>query len=492
MNNKNANCEGCGSRMQPKWVACPWCGRGSSPAMGAYAPPNSIEAEQSTLGAMLISRSAIDIAREQVDQADFYRETHQTLFDVVTVLHDRGDPVDLITVQEELRNREKLDWIGGISYLTSLFETTPTAANVEYYAKIVQEKAILRRLITAALEIIGLCQGEFDDINDIIVQSEEAIAQTVKNFGGDADDEGFDDILRQAFDEIDEAIESGGKRCGQYIGLPRFDDVTGGLRGGDLVVVSGETSMGKTSFAMQAAEHVAIDDDDPKTVLVIEPEMSKKELVLRQLSSRSRVQTLNIERGKLSQDQVDAVYTAAGRLAVPNLRVIVSTGKVSEIALLARRIQRTRGLGMIVVDGLTLLQPSKPQSIRELEVSNIAYGLKALAVLLNIPIVAVCQLNEGNKTRQNKRPQLRDLRESRAIAHAADKVIFLYSETYFQESEADGDDYIDSSDNLEAMEVILAKHRNGPRKRIKMLFDRPFRRFIDRDPALLEDGSTAI
>ncbi len=269
-------------------------GNGAGGPLGAYVPPHSIEAEQSTLGAMLIERSAVEKVFEILEKEDFYRENHQTLFDVVTTLAERDEPVDLITVQEELKNRDKLDAIGGIAYLTALFDTVPTAANVEYYARIVEEKATLRRLIEASLEIIGSARGEVEDVSEVLDQAERAIfgvsqQRTTAYFSP------LRTLLLSVYDKAEELSEMKSRISGLSTGIHDFDMITSGLQSTDLIIVAARPSMGKTSLCLSIAEHVALKEKKP--VAIFSLEMSKEQLALRMLCSQAQVNSHKLRTG---------------------------------------------------------------------------------------------------------------------------------------------------------------------------------------------------
>lgn len=457
-------------------------GRGdsSSSALGAYVPPNSIEAEQSTLGAMLIERAAIEKACEIVDKDDFYRDTHQTLFDVIRTLAERDQPVDLITVQEELRNRDKLDSIGGISYLTSLFETVPTAANVEYYAKIVQEKSILRRLIAAALEIIGAARGEIEDINEVIDQAERAIFSVSQQRTSQ-----YFTHLRQLLIGVVERAEELSELKRRISGLPTgihdFDMITSGLQNTDLIIVAARPSMGKTSLCLSIAEHVAL--KEKKAVAIFSLEMSAPQLALRMLCSQARINAHKLRVGHLSEDDWTSLANVVNDMYEAPIFIDDQTESTAlTMRAKCRRLAAEHDLGLIVVDYLQLMRSHRRTDNRVQEIGEIARGLKSLARELNVPVIALSQLSRAVEQRENKRPMLSDLRESGSIEAEADMVCFIYREAYYKAREAfdvEGAGRDTERTEMEETEIIVGKHRNGPTGMVKVGFMPEFAKFVD-------------
>jgi len=453
-----------------------------SSALGAYVPPNSIEAEQSTLGAMLIERTAIEKACEIIDKDDFYRETHQTLFDVIRTLSERDQPVDLITVQEELKNRDKLESIGGISYLTSLFETVPTAANVEYYAKIVQEKSILRRLITAALEIIGMARGEIDDINEVIDQAERAVfgvaqQRTSQYFTH------IRPLLTQVWDKAEELGELKKQIYGLPTGLTEFDLRTSGLQNTDLIIVAARPAMGKTSLCLSIAEHVAIKEH--KAVAIFSLEMSAIQLALRMLCSQAMINAHKVRIGHLQEDEWTRLAESVALMYDAPIFIDDQTD-ANAITMRAkcRRLAAEYDLGLVIVDYLQLMRSHRKTDNRTQEIGEIARGLKSLARELNVPVIALSQLSRAVEQRENKRPMLSDLRESGSIEAEADMVCFLYRDSYYKMKEAynEGGGELDvDKDTVEDTELIIGKFRNGPTGIFPVGFIPEFAKFVNKE-----------
>jgi replicative DNA helicase len=455
-------------------------GSGSPAAgLGAYVPPHNIEAEQSTLGAMLIDRAAVEKAAEILGKEDFYRETHQLLYDVITTLAERDQPVDLITVQEELKNRDKLDNIGGMPYLTSLFDTVPTAANVEYYAKIVQEKAILRRLIAAAFEIIGMARGEIENIDEVIDQAERAVFSVTQQRSVSYFTQ-LRQLLLTVWDKAEELGEMKSRMSGLSSGIHDFDMITSGLQKTDLIIVAARPSMGKTSLCLSIAEHVAIKEKQP--VAIFSLEMSAEQLGLRMLCSQAQINAHKVRVGQLTEDEwtkmalvVDSMYEAP--------IFIDDTTDISALTMRAkcRRLKAEHGLGLIVVDYLQLMRGHKRTENRVQEIGEIARGLKSLARELQVPLIALSQLSRAVESRENKRPMLSDLRESGSIEAEADMVCFLYRDAYYKMKEAFQVEGMERPERveMEEAEVIVGKHRNGPTGVVKVGFMPEFAKYCN-------------
>ncbi|MBV9852498.1 MAG: replicative DNA helicase, partial [Armatimonadetes bacterium] len=384
-------------------------GSGGFSALGALVPPQSIEAEQSTLGAMLLDRAAIEKAAEILEKEDFYRPAHQTLFEAVTALAQRDEPVDLITVQEELKNRDRLEAIGGLPYLTALFDTVPTAANVEYYAKIVEEKAILRRLIGAAQEIIGLARGEIADINEVIDQAERAVfnvsqQRTAQYFAS------LKTLLLSVYERTEQLSDLKQRISGLSTGIHDFDMITSGLQDTDMIIVAARPSMGKTSLCLSIAEHVALKEQ--KTVAIFSLEMSKEQLALRMLCSQAKVNAHRVRTGNLTETEWgEMAQVVQGMYEAPIF--IDDATETSALTMRAkcRRLMAEHGLGLVVVDYLQLMRSHRRTENRVQEIGEIARGLKSLARELKVPVLALSQLSRAVENRENKRPMLSDLRE---------------------------------------------------------------------------------
>ena len=384
---------------------------GSAPGgpLGAYVPPHSIEAEQSTLGAMLIERSAVEKVFEILDKEDFYRENHQILFDVITFLTERDEPIDLVTVPNELKNRDQLDAIGGMAYLASLFDTVPTAANVEYYAKIVEEKATLRRLISASLEIIGSARGEVEDVGEVLDEAERSIF-SVSQQRATAYFSPLRTLLLSVYDKAEELSEMKSTISGLSTGIHDFDMITSGLQSTDLIIVAARPSMGKTSLCLSIAEHVALKEKKP--VAIFSLEMSKEQLALRMLCSQAQVNSHKLRTGHMNEDEWGKLAGVVQNMYESPIFIDDAT-ETSALTMRSkcRRLMAEHGLGLIIVDYLQLMRSHRRTENRVQEIGEIARGLKSLGRELKVPVIALSQLSRAVESRENKRPMLSDLRE---------------------------------------------------------------------------------
>jgi replicative DNA helicase len=434
-------------------------------------PPYSIEAEISVLGGMLIDRTAVDRAIEVVGDAMFFREAHRRIFRTMVRLSSRGDAVDVITVGEELRKTSELESVGGLDYLAELVDAVPTAANIEYHAKIVREKGVLRRLIEASTGIIRdvYDQGE-RDVEELLDQAEAKIFQVAQSH----DREGFvwiKEILWPAFEHIEKLQQSATGITGVASGFNDLDAMTAGLQKGDLILVAARPSMGKTSWVMNAAQNAAIDHNVP--VAVFSLEMSKEQLVQRLLCSEGRVDATKLRRGRLAPDEFQRLAVAAGHLNTAPLWIDDSPGiTIMEMRAKARRLKAEANIGMIVIDYIQLMSSSGKSENRVQEVSQMSRGLKALARELDVPVVALSQLSRAPEQRTDRRPQLSDLRESGSLEQDADLVMFLYRPEYYFGP-------VDQSGNsIEGQaELIIAKQRNGPTGSVPLFFHKQYTRF---------------
>lgn len=446
-------------------------------------PPHSVDAEMSTLGAMLIEQAAIEKACEILVKEDFYRETHQVLFDVIQTLTERDEPVDLITVQAELNNRQLLEKIGGISYLTALFDSVPTAANVEYYAKIVQEKSMRRALIHASLEVNALARTEDEDINEVVDQAEKAIFSVAQQRASQYFTH-LRTVLVSAWDKAEELGELKKQISGLSTGIHDFDMITSGLQNTDLIIVAARPSMGKTSICLSIAEHVAL--KEKKAVAIFSLEMSAGQLGLRMLCSQAQVNAHRLRVGHLNEDEWDRLAQVVQTMYEAPVYIDDQT-ETTALTMRAkcRRLAAEQPLGLIVVDYLQLMRSHRKTGNRTEEIGEIARGLKSLAREMNVPVIALSQLSRAVESRENKRPMLSDLRESGSIEAEADMVCFLYREEYYKMKEAyQADDGGTVQRNqMEETEVIVGKHRNGPTGMVKVGFMPEFAKFVDLERA---------
>lgn len=432
-------------------------------------PPQSIEAERSTLGSMLLEKEAIYKGAEVLKPEDFYREAHRVIFEVVTHLANKGEPVDIITVSEELKQRNMLDKIGGVAYLTLLANSVPTAANIEHYAKIVEEKSILRALITSASNILSMGYAGAEDITILLDDAEKQIFQisqkrNVKGFVS------LKNILIETFERIEKIYESKGGVTGLSTGFTDLDRMTAGLQNSDLIILAARPSMGKTTFALNIARNAAVDMKVP--VVVFSLEMSKEQLALKLLCSEAGVDNQRIRTGTLMDNDWPRLSYALGRLSESNIFIDDTPGMTAlEIRSRARRIKAEHGLGLIVIDYLQLMQSRGRSENRQQEVSDISRSLKSLARELGVPVISLSQLSRAVEQRTDKRPYLADLRESGSLEQDADIVAFLYRDDY----------YNPESDKKNITELIIAKQRNGPVGTVELFFNKETGKFIGLD-----------
>jgi len=434
-------------------------------------PPQAIEAEQSILGSMMLDNRLIDEISSEVEIRDFYRSDHQLIYQEIINLDERGEAADVVTVSESLTNLGDLDKAGGLAYLGTLAKNTPNTGNVKSYAKIVRERAILRRLIESANDIIQAAyQPEGRQPEEVLDFAEQMIFEIAKNNNqAKAGFRKIDVLLGEAVDKIEELFKTKQMVTGVPTGFADLDKKTSGLQGGDLVIVAGRPSMGKTSFSMNLVEYAAINQNLP--VAVFSMEMPGAQLATRMLASLSRVNSTRLRTGQLDNDDWPKLTSAMGLLQDKSI-YIDDTPALSplEVRTRARRLaaEHEHGLGMIMIDYLQLMRGSDGSSEnRTLEISNITRSLKGLAKELDCPIVVLSQLNRSLEQRPNKRPVMSDLRESGAIEQDADVIMFIYRhEVYEPETEQKG-----------MAEIIIGKQRNGPIGTVRLTFLGEFTRF---------------
>ncbi|NND82796.1 MAG: replicative DNA helicase [Gammaproteobacteria bacterium] len=434
-------------------------------------PPQAIEAEQSILGSMMLDNRVIDEVSTELEARDFYRSDHQLIFNEIVDLDERGEAADVVTVSESLTNAGELDKAGGLAYLGTLAKNTPNTANVKSYARIVRERAILRRLIESANDIIKQAyQPDGKQPEEVLDFAEQMIFEIAKNNNqAKAGFRKIDNLLTEAVDRIEELFKTKQTVTGVPTGFVDLDRKTTGLQGGDLVIVAGRPSMGKTSFSMNLVEYAAINQNLP--VAVFSMEMPGAQLATRMLASLSRVNSTKLRTGQLDNDDWPKLTSAMGLLQDKSI-YIDDTPALSplEVRTRARRLaaEHEHGLGLIMVDYLQLMRGGDSSSEnRTLEISNITRSLKGLAKELDCPIVVLSQLNRSLEQRPNKRPVMSDLRESGAIEQDADVIMFIYRhEVYEPDTEQKG-----------LAEIIIGKQRNGPIGTVRLAFLGEFTRF---------------
>ncbi|MGV3719943.1 MAG: replicative DNA helicase [Actinomycetota bacterium] len=447
-------------------------------------PPQSIDAEQAALGAALISRNAVERVLEILEREDFYLEAHRKIFDVVTHLAARDNPVDTLTVPEELKKREQLDAVGGIAYILTLAESVPTAAHVEYYARIVSEKSTLRKLIGAAGEITAMAHEQDQEVSDVVDSAERlvfAVAQRRVNQGFAS----IRPVLLDAMERLETVRANDSRLTGVPTGFSVLDQMTAGFQAGDLIIVAGRPSMGKTSLCLAFATNVAELGKTP--VAVFSLEMSKEQLAHRMICAEGKVDGMRLRTGFLRThgDEDESDWTRLGRAVGRLGEMPIFIDDASDISVLemrakCRRLKSEHGLGMIVIDYLQLISGHGKNENRNQEISVIARSLKGMARELGVPVIALSQLSRNVERREDKRPMLSDLRESGSIEAEADIVMMLYRSRYYNRDDGDGTaEPPPGQEWLEESEVIVAKHRNGPVGTVRLGFLRRYARFED-------------
>lgn len=430
-------------------------------------PPQNVEAEQSILGGVLIENDALNTIIEFLEDGDFYREAHQKIFKCMIALSEKNEPLDLITLTNELKKKKELEEIGGASYLAGLVESVPTAANIAYYAKIVKEKSILRKLISTATEIVTQSYQEGKNLEDFLDEAEQAIFRISENQVRPAFYP-IKEIVKESFKVIERLYEKKELITGVPSGFKDLDRKTAGFQNADLIIVAGRPSMGKTALCLNIAQHAAINVKIPTAIFSLE--MSKEQLAIRMLCSEARVDSARLRSGFLGESDWPKLTMAAGALSDAPIFIDDSAAiSVLELRAKARRLKADRGLGLVVVDYLQLMRGRSGAERREQEISEISRSLKALAKELNIPVIAISQLSRKAEDRPGRKPQLSDLRESGAIEQDADVIIFIYRDEV----------YNPDSDQRGTAEVIIGKQRNGPTGKVDLSFISEFTTFKD-------------
>jgi replicative DNA helicase len=432
-------------------------------------PPQNVEAEQSVLGGILIENDAINKVLEILTPDDFYRDAHRRIYNALINLSTRDEPADLITLTNELRKIDQLDAAGGASYITSLIDSVPTAANIEYYARIVKEKSILRQLIQTSTDIITESYQDRSDVESFLDEVERSIFQISENRVRPSFYP-IRDIVKQSFKTLERLYEKKELVTGVPSGFKELDQMTAGFQPSDLIIVAGRPSMGKTAFCLNVAQYAAIEKRTP--VAVFSLEMSKEQLVIRLLCSEAHVEGTKLRTGFLSEGDWPRLTIAAGNLSEAPIFIDDTAAlSVLELRAKARRLKADQGLGMVIIDYLQLMRGRARAESRQQEISEISRSLKAVAKELNIPVIAVSQLSRRTEERTGMRPQLSDLRESGAIEQDADLILFLYRDEVYNRSE--------DNPNRGKAEMIIGKQRNGPTGKIELAFLSKFTTFKD-------------
>ena len=447
----------------------------------------------------MLDASAWDQIADRVAAEDFYRHDHRLIFEAVAGLIERSQPCDAVTLSGYLESQGVLDQAGGLSYLGSLARDTPTAANIRAYADIVRERSVLRQLISAGNLIVGSAlEPEGREARDIVDAAERAVFEIAER--GSRGKVGFrsvKSVLPEVVNRIDTLYNSDGKMTGVPTGFKKLDEMTSGLQPGDLIVIAGRPSMGKTALAVNIAENAALGSD--KSAAIFSMEMSSESLTLRMISSLGRINQSNLRSGRLQEEdwpRIDSAMTqlSGARIYVDETPALTPT----EVRARARRLKRERGLDLIVVDYLQLMQVSGTKENRATEISEISRSLKALAKELSVPVIALSQLSRAVESREDKRPQLSDLRESGTIEQDADSVMFIYRDEYYLEQKIPKEIAFENTDRFESAmdtwqqnmakahnkaDLIIAKQRHGPTGTVELFFEAEFTRFGDIDLA---------
>ena len=433
-------------------------------------PPHDIEAEQAILGSMLTDQDAVSDAIEVLKPEDFYREDNKYIYQAISSLYSRGEPIDIITVKDELTSMQKFEAVGGIEYIATLPDKVPLVSNADKYIKIVEEKSILRQLIKSADEIQALGYEQTEEIDNIMDQAEKKIFDIMQG----KNQRGYTvikDVLVETFAELEKLYNQKEPITGVPTGFTDLDYKTAGLHNSDLILVAARPAMGKSAFALNIATHAAIKAKVP--VAIFNLEMSKSQLVKRMLCSEAMVDSSKIRTGKIDEEDWMKLATALGPLSEAPIYIDDTPGiSVAEIRAKCRKLKIEKKIGLVVIDYLQLIQGSGKKDLnREREISEISRSLKILAKELDIPVIALSQLSRAAEARQDHRPMLSDLRESGAIEQDADIVMFLYRDDY----------YNPDSDKKNIAEVIMAKHRSGSTGTVELFWMGNFTKFENVD-----------
>jgi len=445
-------------------------------------PPHSDEAERAVLGGIFLNADTLPDAQEYVTADDFYKKAHRLLFQAMTDLQDNGTAIDTVTVSDYLDNHNNLDDIGGVGYITDLVAATPIASNVVYYAKIVQQKSTLRKLISTAQNIASRSYTEQDDVEGLVEDAERQIMDVSEN-RNQAGFKQIKDVLNQAMAQIDQLYQNDQAITGLPTGFRDLDKITTGLHEDEMIILAARPAVGKTAFALNIAQNVGTKTD--KSVAIFSLEMGAEQLVNRMLCSEGSIDANHLRTGQLNEEEWQNLIIAMGSLSKAKIYMDDTPGiRMAEIRAKCRRLAREQGdLGLIIIDYLQLIEGSGQEN-RQQEVSAVSRQLKKLAKELHVPVIALSPLSRGVEQRQDKRPVLSDIRESGSIEQDADIVAFLYRDDYYRDAEGDEDDddqggNDDGDDNVGEVEVIIEKNRSGPRGTVKLLFVKSYNKFTN-------------
>lgn len=447
--------------------------------MSARIPPQHLEAEQSIIGGLMLDHEAFDQVADLIDTADFYKPANQKIYQAIKELHSKSQPIDIITVTNLLQSRDELENSGGPEYLVSLLDKTISAANIQTHAEIVREKSLLRRLIATSNGLIERAYSQdYTDIESLIDQAEAEVLKIGENKAKQGL-VGSMEIVKSSIEKIEELFKRKADITGLATGFKVMDDMTAGLHPGELTIIAARPSMGKTAFSLNIAQHAAL--RLKKTIAYFSLEMGKEAMMMRLLSAEAKVQMGEIRTGRIQDSSWPKLISAAGALSEAGLFIDDTPGiSPFEIRARCRRLKSQHGLDMIIIDYLQLMDLKQKVESRERAVSEISKALKNIAKELQIPVIALAQLNRGVEGRADRRPMLSDLRESGSIEQDADVIMMLYRDDYYDKEDQDKQGHA---------EVIIGKQRNGATGTVKLRFDAKFSRF--RDPDLESGGGSA-
>ena len=429
-------------------------------------PPHNLEAEQAVLGGVLLNNDAMNQLMDILSSDDFYREANATIFEGMTLLYNESEPIDVITLSEALTRKSQLEKVGGIDYLAVLVQSVSTSAGIVYHAEIIRHASVRRQLISECSNISELCFQEQEDAEGLLEKAE----QTIFNIAESQIKEGFqslNQVIKGSMERVVKAGESKGFLTGITTGFEHFDRLTAGLQPSDLIIVAGRPSMGKTALALNMGYNAA--KSTKKGIAVFSLEMSRQQLGIRLLGFESRIDATRLRTGRLNKDEWQELIDSADRLSEIPIYIDDSSAiSVLEMKAKCRRLKKRGELGLVIVDYMQLIQGRRSAESRQLEMSEISRGLKGLAKDLDIPVMALSQLNRKVEDRPNKRPQLADLRESGAIEQDADVIVFIYRDEFYNPQ---------SEESRNIAEIIIGKQRNGPTGSVKLTFLKELTRF---------------
>ncbi|MCV9950288.1 replicative DNA helicase [Paenibacillus sp. BT-177] len=436
-------------------------------------PPQNLEAEQAVIGSILLQSEALITAMERVQTEDFYDKAHQMIYEAMIELGESGQPIDLVTLTSKIQDKGQLEDIGGVSYLAKLAHGVPTAANVDYYAQIIEEKAMLRRLIRAATQIVSEGYSSGEDVAGMLSDAERKIMEISNGRSGS----GFiaiRDVVMEVFDRVELLHQNKGNTTGIPSGFVDLDKMTAGFQRNDLIIVAARPSVGKTAFALNIAQNVAVRAKE--TVAIFSLEMSAAQLVQRMICAEANLDANVMRTGEIKGDD-DWAKLTMGIAALSEAEIYIDDTPgitVADIRAKCRRLKAEKGLGMIVIDYLQLIHGrGKAGENRQQEVSEISRTLKQIARELEVPVIALSQLSRGVEQRQDKRPMMSDLRESGSIEQDADIVAFLYRDDYYNQE----------TEKKNIIEIIIAKQRNGPVGTVELVFLKNYNKFANYERA---------